>query len=106
MECHTVRSFVVRGQQSDNLMLTALAENMQTPRTILAAAPGKKNSPHRDTRIERTRCGVNDIDAIRRLGSPTERSRRKKPTVMPATLDQCSTTRRRPSGSSHARGGA
>jgi hypothetical protein len=40
-------------QQSDDFILSALTENLQTPRTIFAAAPGKKNSPHRDPQCKR-----------------------------------------------------
>jgi hypothetical protein len=49
MHRHTVRGFIERGQQAGDLILAALAENVQTPCTIFAAAPGKKNSLHRDT---------------------------------------------------------
>jgi hypothetical protein len=40
------RGIVESRQQSPNLVLAALSENMQAPSTVFAAAPGEKNGLH------------------------------------------------------------
>jgi hypothetical protein len=46
MHRNPARRFVKSSQQPRDLILTTLAEHMKTPRTVLAAAPGKKNAFH------------------------------------------------------------
>jgi hypothetical protein len=43
---NTTGDLVEGSQQSGDFILSALTENMQTPRTIFAAAPRKKNALH------------------------------------------------------------
>jgi hypothetical protein len=46
MHGDAARSVVESSQQPRDLILTTLAENMKTPCTIFATAPGKKNAFH------------------------------------------------------------
>ena len=44
MHRDAIYSLVKRGQKTDNFVLARQTENMQAPRAVLAAAPGKKDS--------------------------------------------------------------
>jgi hypothetical protein len=46
MHGNPTRDFVEGSQQSGDFILWAPAQNMKTPGTIFAAAPGEKNAPH------------------------------------------------------------